>query len=261
MKIRTDFVTNSSSSCYSVTIAAEFANGEKAFFDMAETAGFESPYCRLSYDKLEKAKNIDALIKLINKSVKFSFLGFDDDDADIGDMFGDYVDPRETIREHEEELQHFGDSIKNNAETMQQVKAITVFYETFESGDQDGGGIGRDIAKALWKIKKMYPDLDLSDRSKYPGLLADVKKILKESYYCKENDPEEFLSDYCKLFPEITENYSLDPVVTLRIERFDLSNKQCIEKEFVYGGDKARDNSFGSKKGIEKQLERFKDDK
>lgn len=90
MKFRTDFVTNSSSSSFLLTLKVELKNGKTIEFEAASDCEGGTDYDCLSVRKSPKewaeSKDIDELVKIIIDSVKEGLKENDEDDENFGSI-------------------------------------------------------------------------------------------------------------------------------------------------------------------------------
>lgn len=97
MKIRTDFVTNSSSSSFVVRLAVELKNGQTIDFLEAanggEAEGFDSLYVTVSPKQLAMADTVSSLIRLLKENVT--------DGGPCGSCFGDAEEVEEAEESNE----------------------------------------------------------------------------------------------------------------------------------------------------------------
>lgn len=236
MKFRTDFVTNSSSSSYCIKVSVKLKNGEEVSY-LAETVGEDGeyePYIRYDASKCGKARNVQQLLETLCKTVVFP-TGDDDeyDDEEFEDLLGSY-DPEEVLNEFKAEY-------KETVSSLDDIQNVTIKGTFIASGDQTGGDIDGEAHDIIWKIKAKYPDLTESNRSEYSDLIPYVQGLLEESENFTDNDPEEFLTDYIPLFPNITKTSAagLDPVAKYTTNCYDFTTKKESFKTESYVGEKA----------------------
>lgn len=134
MKIRNDFVTNSSSSSFTVTIAIELKNGENLSLYMngdEESGDYRSVSVndnKLKANKFGKSKDIDSLIKLINECIDYE--GFDEEDG----YFYNYNKSGTPISENSLE-EDFFNALK--LKRMEDIKKISISqYKFYHGGDE-----------------------------------------------------------------------------------------------------------------------------
>ena len=130
MKIRSDFVTNSSSSSYTIEISAKFANGETEFFELAspcEESGDSNVNC--SAQDVLKCKTVQDLIDLLNKNIVV------DEDCEDDETMNSYC---------QEELNILYEKIKNNASNIEDIEELT-FERTWNSWGEGASCFGANL--------------------------------------------------------------------------------------------------------------------
>ena len=140
MKIRTDFVTNSSSSSFILEIEFKLTNGEEIYFKgegaTPETGTIdyfdEEAVIIVSPRQLGLAKNIDELINLLQKGVLSGEI-YEIEEGNLKDAqrIFEKSDPREEYDFEEEETvmidaYNFIKEIQNKVKNMNEIETITV---------------------------------------------------------------------------------------------------------------------------------------
>ena len=201
MKIRTDFVTNSSSSSFCIEVGVELTSGEQITFTAtgidSDGGDIISPYMEMDVKEFKKAKNIKELIELLRKSVHFAAV----EDIDPEDLFDE--DPESfdfEIRDPREILDDFEKRLRKAANSLDDVKKAMIAEIGYSEGDQTDFDVECDIFDSINAIAKIYPNLNRDNYASFPNLLSDVERILSGTETLKDNDPEEFVLDYMDSF-------------------------------------------------------------
>lgn len=240
MKIRTDFVTNSSSSSFCIEVGVELTSGEQITFTAtgidSDGGDIISPYMEMDVKEFKKAKNIKELIELLRKSVHFAAV----EDIDPEDLFDE--DPESfdfEIRDPREILDDFEKRLRKAANSLDDVKKAMIAEIGYSEGDQTDFDVECDIFDSINAIAKIYPNLNRDNYASFPNLLSDVERILSGTETLKDNDPEEFVLDYMDSFanaPFEDERTGFDPYKSIKYHAFDFENNRIIHKRMAFSG-------------------------
>ena len=132
MKIRTDFVTNSSSSSFTVAICFKMKDG-KEITHSAEWADEETDMIvKKSPLEFAKAKDMDELIKMLDDSIYIDFPHFDDE---IDEEDEDIIDAAEEYEERSNTQKKFGKTLKRELKKYEINDIDSITLKTFETDD------------------------------------------------------------------------------------------------------------------------------
>ena len=228
MKIRTDFVTNSSSSSYCIEISIVDKNDKTYKYSLNSE----------DYDggEIDFTGRIEAVAS--QKSV-----------ADIcnyltGHLHDDYYETDNEVSSVDEyqpksEKFAFEKKVTKNIKSISDIKRVGIAEMGYSEGDQTDFDVECDIFDSINAIAKIYPNLNRDNYESFPSLLSDVEKILSRTETLKDNDPEEFVLDYIDSFadaPYGDERTGFDPYKSIKYHAFDLVNKRVIEKRMAFSG-------------------------
>ena len=228
MKIRSDFVTNSSSSSYCIEISIVDKN-DKAYKYSLNSADYDG-------GRIEFTGYIDAVAS--QKSV-----------ADIcnyltGHLHDDYYETDNEVSSVDEyqpksEKIAFEKKVTKNIKSISDIKKVVIAEIGYSEGDQTDFDVECDIFDSINAIAKIYPNLNRDNYDSFPSLLSDVEKILSRTETLKDNDPEEFVLDYIDSFadaPYGDERTGFDPYKSIEYHAFDLENNRIIDKRMAFSG-------------------------
>ena len=132
MKIRTDFVTNSSSSSFTVAICFKMKDG-KEISHSAEWADEETDMIvKKSPLEFAKAKDMDELIKTLDDSIYIDFPRFDDE---IDEEDEDIIDASDEYEERSNSQKKFGKALKSELKKYEINDIDSITLKAFETDD------------------------------------------------------------------------------------------------------------------------------
>ena len=199
MKIRTDFVTNSSSSSYCVWVGVTLKDGENIGYSASIDDSRDSGYLeQADIEKCKNAKNLDSLICILKDAVKYypdmddyCPSPFGDDDEDF-----DYYDSEKLDKAFQKELETFERDLRKSANSLDDILKVTIKGTELTSGGQANTDVVSTVFDCIDEVAREYPSLSKENYKSFPNLLDDVKKILIRNDFMRDNDPEEFVLDY-----------------------------------------------------------------
>lgn len=249
MKIRSDFVTNSSSSSYCIEINANLKDGRKIGYIANCLDCWDDdlrPYLKLDLKHFSgsSVNSVDDLVKLLENAVHLP------EEIDIrcngceADADEEY-DDEDYIAKKERRMLIFRETLNEAVTDLSQIRSIETIENSCGSGEETNQCVEEELHNIMWGIKQRYPNIDLKTLDTNTELLDYVSGLLKTSGYCANNDPKRFIKDYLKIADDITENsWIIDPISYISAARYDFENKSAIWGNQAYFGN-CREANFG----------------